>query len=52
MITVECAQHIHQNERNLVHLAELALLARNLAHIAAAKLDAVVKCEEVKEIAL
>ncbi len=42
MVTVECAQHIHQNARNLVHLE----------HIAAAELDAAVKCEEVEEIAL
>ena len=42
MVTVECAHHIHQNARNLVHLE----------HIAAAELDAAVKCEEVEEIAL
>ena len=42
MVTVECAQHIHQNARNLVHLE----------HIAAAELDTVVKCEEIEEIAL
>ena len=42
MVTVECTQHIHQNARNLVHLE----------HIAAAELDAEVKCKEVKETAL
>ncbi len=42
MVTVECTLHIHQNAQNLIHLE----------HIAAAELDAVVKCEEVKEIAL
>ncbi len=42
MVTVECAPHIHQNAQNLVHLE----------HIAATELDAAVKCEEVKEIAL
>ncbi len=42
MVTVECAPHVHQNARNLVHLER----------IAAAKLDAAVKCKEVEEIAL
>ena len=42
LIAVECAPHVHQNTSNLVHLE----------HIAAAKLDAAMKCEECKEIAL
>ena len=42
LVTVECAPHVHQNACYLVHLE----------HVAAAKLDATVKCEEGKEIAL
>jgi hypothetical protein len=42
MVTVECAPRVHHNARNLVHLE----------HIAAAELDAAIKCEEVEKIAL
>ncbi len=38
MVTVECAPHIHQNARNLVHLE----------HIAATELNAVVKKNVMK----
>jgi len=42
LIAIERAPHVHQNARNLV----------NLEHIAAAELEAAMKCEEGKEIAL
>ena len=42
LITVEGAAHIHQNASNLVHLDD----------VAAAKLEATMKCEEGEEIAL
>ena len=42
LVAVKGAAHIHQNARNLVHLQ----------HIAATKLDAAMKREEGKQVAL